>query len=522
MTADPTLRLIEPIDAIRTVFAGCEAHTLVPVGAIRTTTSDPSPHPLPIFPVPVGSIDVMLPEVFAAMRDEVQLVILHPLIPAASKTTPKKFRGHPIPYEKSKVHVDALCCIAIPLRLMGEDGAEVILQLCAIRSVPEPTTLLVAGEKITALWLLRAESGDARRPPRNLKHERNERLALTDEIVKRLPELQPNRKESKDVVSWHVMPGSVDAETGEVVQAVQIGKTVRYFTLSELREELLTTADESSDLHRNPNEVYGDLQSKWAAKTSTGKKKITKQKPGEGPKSDERRVQEIMRLVEHRAGKLTPEEQRQAIFHFAGAVYRDTWIKSDRNASRPDRHQLSFAATHEAVSELVKLFDDPISEAAVRKASRSGYWHTAKNETVAADLHVTNGEAEAIGLKSLASEELKKKRAWRERLESGPREAVKNEIEKWAVRLLGRGYSYGVVEKATGIPKSSVRNLRKRVYGERYIKPQPLKPKDYWSRVVEDEVNGEKVLRVESSDDLMGDEEVDDEFYPDDDPLSHL
>lgn len=521
MTADPTLHLIEPLDAIRAIFAGSEAHTLIPIGAIRTTTSDPSPHPLPFVPVPVGNTDVMLPEVVAAMQDEVQLVILHPFIPAASKTTPKKFRGHAIPYQKSKAHVDALCCIAIPLRVVGEDGTEVVLQLCAIRSIPEPTMLLVAGEKITALWLLRAESGDVRRPPRNLKHERNERLAVTDEIVKRLPELQPNRKEAKDVVSWHVMPGSVDSETGEVVQAVQIGNAVRYFTLSELREELLTTADESSDLHRDPDEVYGDLQSKWAAKKSSGKKG-KKQQPGDGPKSDERRVQEITRLVEHRGGKLTPDEQRQAIYHYAGAAYRDAWIKSNQNASRPDRHQESFQTTKEAVHELVKLFDEPISEVAVRKASSSGYWHTAKNETVAADLHVTDKEAEAIGLKSLASEELKRKRAWRERLASGPKEAVKREIEKWAVRLLGRGYSYGVVEKATGIPKSSVRNLRKRVYGERYIKPQPLRPKDYWTRVVEDEVNGEKVLRIEASDDLMGDEEMDDEFYPDDDPLSHL
>ncbi len=520
MNDDVKLRLIGVLDAIRSIFMGADPHTLLPIGAIRTTRTDPSPHPLPFVPVPIEKLASMLPEVLAVMKDEVQLMILHPFVPAASKTTPRKFRGHAIPYWKNKVHVDAFCCLAIPVRVMGEDAADSLLQLCAIRSVPEPSLLLTSGWNITALWLLSTETTGDRRPPRNLTNERNARLLLTDEIAKRLTELSPNAKDAKDVVSWHVMPGSVDPESGEIVQAVQVGNAMRYFTLTEIHDELLLTADDTSNLHRDANVVYGDLKTKWAAKGSSGKsgKKSTGKQAG--PKSDERRVREMRQLVEYRSGNLTKEEQYAAIYYFAAAAYRDTWIKSAGAASNKDRHAVSYEGMQKAVNDLVERFHDPIAANEIKKACRSGYWNTASNHTVASKLHVSDEEAEAIGLKSLASEVVKKKRAWRAQLKTMPGEAAKHEIEQWAVRLLGRGYSYGVVEKATGIPKSSVRNIRKRVYGERYIKPLPLRPKHYWTRVIEEKVNGKKLLRVESSDALMGDEEVTDESFSDDDSLS--
>lgn len=56
---------------------------------------------------------------------------------------------------KNRAYVDALSCITIPLRVIGEDAVNSLLQLCALRSVPEPSLLLTSGESVTALWLLR-------------------------------------------------------------------------------------------------------------------------------------------------------------------------------------------------------------------------------------------------------------------------------------------------------------------------------------------------------------------------------
>lgn len=461
------LSQIPPEEALRVIFHSADGDDhLVGFATIRPTQSDEQPALRAFAPViwsDTASVQRILTQVTTGL-----FFCRNRFVRSAAYKRSVAFEGDRVWFRATKENVVELRGIVLdvdvgrpedsdPMKRPSAAAAEFAVTVASrMGRVPEPTLVVRSGRGLHIYYILVGESSNE--APKRTTEAVQTYLHIAEELSRRIMGLGffVDRGASKRLEGWFKVPGTRDPKTGNVVTAHAFSHPIKY-SLDRLTSELLSSLrpGEKTEFLADPREAYAVIAPQGERPTAQRKRRVT---AGQSSYPSVVRRQEIERIVYGRSGRMTGC-RHMTLFHYAPAVYRSMQPYVG--------HTEALKVAKLESRKLNQTFTEPLLEHEVDAALSSNYRIPARNETIFADLRVTDDEIRSLHLKSIVSGSVRAQKALRKRYTTRSRNALKNELMRFRAYLIAEGYSYRKVAEATGVAEDTIKKQKAQVFGKR-------------------------------------------------------
>lgn len=454
-------RTFQPFETMRIMFGHCRPDSIVGIGSRRPTAKGVvAPHWL--YACRVCRLDTLWASITQYEMHHTKYLIQNPLLSTAlSNGTVEEYEqeivtGVPIYFRATNRNVSELANIIVDLDVgrsesdvTAEEALEYLSRRILCGEFPIPTFVGFSGRGLYVVYTLRDAHG---RAPIRTRDSEAQWKSVSRALISLMSDLNSDGNAMR-TANWFKLPGTVDTCTERtveygIIRGVHDTDQPVLYTLQELQQVLNTRPFEAPPVE----EPRTPVQSKYEPNRDTRRERSRSSNYGYTPDPSaphRKRAAEIRILNESRGG-MTEGCRYLTVRHYF--LSRRAELRSDRVG--PSYHETEPIALKDAM-DLNETFRPPLSTDEVHRATRDfgqSKRYLAKNETVAADLCVTEQEVSKLGLEMLLPSDVVAARRAKSEAQRASRAALRNTT----LAMLRKGASVSSVAKSLKITPQRV------------------------------------------------------------------
>jgi len=400
-------RMLEPLSALDIMFGQCRSDAWLAFGS-RRVGADGTDHPRFLYPMKVSALHEWFPFIVQHQLEtsQSQYVAQNTVGEKALRRSPEAYEDayrarRPMYFATHDRETYELAALVVDLDvgrtekdLSDWEALAVVGNRCSLGELPYPALAVLSGRGVHLWWLLTSEDGHP--PLATIDNKPRWRLIL-EKLLSRTSDLEACHG-SKRLLNWFKRP-SVDKGKEGICVSIGLGHpdAKPRYRLSEL-VELLDLHHAEAEL-RSPAETAPALIEPWSTPSPARPRRLSRNCAA----PQRLRVEEIELLAAHREG-IREGIREKTLWHYYHSR-RMFLLKAREDADEP-RGSLVQKARDDTRKFNVAYCRPPMAASEVNVVftplSRGKYNVT--GPTVARDLQVTDEEADALGLRALATD----------------------------------------------------------------------------------------------------------------------